>query len=79
MGSQGLWAPLPGAPVGIFKLRLAFWLELGFVFPSQALPQPCSGELELFGRLSQSLLGDVHLCLSCVFLNFTELKRSMAR
>lgn len=64
---------------GMFKLRLAFWPELGFVFPGQALPQPLPEELELFGCLSQSLLRDVRLCLSCVFLNFTELKRSMGR
>lgn len=74
-----LRALLPGAPGGMFEPRLAFWLELGFVFPSQALLQPCSRGSVLFGCLSQSLLGDVRLCLSCVFLNFTELKRSMGR
>ena len=67
----------------MFELRLAFCLELGFGFfqlgAACQLPELCSGELVPFGCLLDSLLGDIRLCLSCVFLNFTELRRSMGR
>lgn len=78
----GAACPPARGPGTLFKLRLVLCPELGFVFFQLGLAASfCAwlGMLVLCGCLLDSPLGDIHLGLSCIFLNFAELRRSMGR